>query len=206
MKTVRDLLRAADPLRHETNRLESKRHRLRQAVVAGASGVTGPPAARFSGPLALLVTIVLLVVGIVAIGAQFWLERSSTLQAQVRFEVRLAEEQATAGLREARINGSDRVVYLHNEIIVTNADIEQSHIAQGTEPARFSIGVQFSAAGAEKMRQATERHVGRPIAILIDGNVVSAPVVRSVVSTEALFTGDYTRQAAERIVNGIGIR
>ena len=167
MKTARDLLRDADPLRHEKYRLEIERNRLRQAVVAGASGVTRPPSVRFSGPLALLATVVLLVVGIVAIGSQVWLQRSSTLQAQVRFEVRLAEDQAREGLREARINGSDRVVYLHNEIIVTNDDIEQSRIAQGTRPSRFSIEVQFNAAGAEKMRQATESHVGRPVAILI---------------------------------------
>ena len=56
------------------------------------------------------------------------------------------------------------------------------------------------------MRQATASRVGKPMALLIDGEVVLAPVVRSVVSDSAMITGDYTQAEAERIVNGIGIR
>ena len=39
MKTVRDLLQDADPLRHEPTGLEGERGRLRQAIVAAASDV-----------------------------------------------------------------------------------------------------------------------------------------------------------------------
>jgi preprotein translocase subunit SecD len=60
--------------------------------------------------------------------------------------------------------------------------------------------------GARKMRDATASHVGRPIAILIDGNVVMAPTLRDPISADALITGDYSRAEAERIVNGISIR
>ncbi len=205
MKTVRDLLRDADPLRHEPHRLERERERLRQAVVAGASGVTRPSSEWFPTSVALWVTVAS-VVGIVAVGSQIWPQEGSTLQAQIRFEVRLAEDQRAPGLREARIADSDRVVYLHEETIVTNDDIAQSSVIQGDRPSRFSVAVQFNAAGAQRMREATASHIGRPMALLIDGDVVLAPVVRSVVSDSAMITGDYTQAAAERIVNGIGIR
>jgi preprotein translocase subunit SecD len=56
------------------------------------------------------------------------------------------------------------------------------------------------------MRQATANHIGRPLAILIDGEVITAPVVRGPISTSALISGDYTRAEADRIVNGIVIR
>ena len=120
--------------------------------------------------------------------------------------MRLAEESPTAGLREARISGSDCVVYLHQEIIVTNGDIAQSRVVQGDGASRFGVGVEFTAAGAQKMRQATASHIGKPVAVLIDGEVVTAPVLRSPISTLAVISGDYTRAEAERIVNGIGIR
>ena len=57
-----------------------------------------------------------------------------------------------------------------------------------------------------KMRQATANHVGRPMAILIDGVVVMAPVLRVRISTSAVISGDLTQAEAERIVNGISIR
>jgi hypothetical protein len=207
MKTVRDILQDADPLRHEPHRFEEERDRLRQAVVAAASDVITPSAAWFRSPVVLLATVALIVVGIVAVGSQMWSQGGAALQAAaIRFEVRLAEDHPTAGLREARIAGSDRVVYLHQEVIVTNSDIAQSSVVPGDGPSRFGIGVQFNAAGAEKMRQATANHVGRPVAILIDGDVVTAPVLRSPIGTSAVISGAYTKPDAERIVNGIGIR
>jgi hypothetical protein len=210
MKTVRDVLQDADPLRHEPGRLEGERDRLRQAVVAAAPAVTTPSSAWFHSPVALVASVVLIVAGIVAVGSQMWSRGGATLQAAIRFEVRLAEDRPTAGLREAPIAGSDRVIYLHPEIIVTNADIAQSSVVQSSVvlggPSRFGVSVQFTAAGAQKIRQATANHVGRPVAILIDGDVVTAPVLKSPISTSAAISGDYTQADAERIVNGIGIR
>jgi hypothetical protein len=206
MKTVRDILQDADPLRHEPHRLEGERDRLRQTVVAAASDVKPAASAWFRTPIALLAAVALIVVGIVAVGSQIWSPGGATLQAAIRFEVRLAEDHPAAGLREARIAGSDRVVYVLQEIVVTNSDIGQSRVVQSDGSSRFGVDVQFNAAGAEKMRQATASHVGRPMAILIDGEVVAAPVLRSPISTSAMISGDFTKAEAERIVNGIGIR
>jgi hypothetical protein len=110
MKTVRDVLQDADPLRHEPDRLEGERDRLRQAVVAAAPAVATPASAWFHSPVALVASVVLIVAGIVAVGSQMWSRGGTTLQAAIRFEVRLAEDRPTAGLREARIAGSDRVI------------------------------------------------------------------------------------------------
>jgi preprotein translocase subunit SecD len=82
----------------------------------------------------------------------------------------------------------------------------RSSVVQGDEPSRYGVGREFNAAGAQKMRQATVSRVGRPVAILIDGDVVTAPVLRAPISTSAVISGDYTQAEAERIVNGMGIR
>jgi hypothetical protein len=206
MRTVKELLQDADPLRHEPYRLEGERDRLRQAVVAAAYNASAPPSVWFRRPVLVLAMLALIVFGIVAVGSQIWSPGGATLQAAIRFEVRLAEDQPATGLREARIAGSDRVVYLHDAIIVSNDDIAKSSLVAGDSPSRFGIEVQFTTAGAEKMRQATSGHAGRPVAILIDGEVVTAPVLRSPISTSARITGDYTRADAERIMNGIGVR
>ena len=204
MKTVRDIFRDADPLRHEPHRPEGERDRVRQAVLAAASDVAAPSSAWFRTPA--LLAAVLILVGIAAVGSQIWSRGGSTVQAAVRFEVRLAEAQPAAGLREARIVGSNQVVYLHQEIIVANDDILQSRLVQGDGPLHFGVGVEFNAAGAEKMRQATASHIGGLVAILIDGDVVAAPVLRGPIRASAVISGDYTKAEAERIVNGIGIR
>jgi preprotein translocase subunit SecD len=100
---------------------------------------------------------------------------------------------------------SGRVIYLHPEIVVDNDDIAQSWVLQDGAD-RFGVSVQFLPAGAERMRQATATHVGRPMAMLIDGAVVMAPVVRSPISDSAVISGNFTQAEAERIADGMGKR
>jgi hypothetical protein len=205
MKTIRDLLRDADPLRHEPQLLPHERERVRQVVLAAASDIPASRSLRTS--LALVVSATLIVIGIVAVGSRMWSPAGGALQAAaVRFEVRLAEPAPAAGLEEVRISGSDHVVYLHQEVVVSNVDVAQSRIVRGQGPSQFGISVEFNAAGAQKMREATARHIGRPLAIIIDGEVVAVPVVRSPISASAVISGDFTQAEAERIVNGIGVR
>jgi preprotein translocase subunit SecD len=65
------------------------------------------------------------------------------------------------------------------------------------------VAVEFNAAGAKKMRSATEKHIGKPVGIIIDGQVVT-PVLRTAISGSAVVSGNFTRAQAERIAKGIG--
>jgi preprotein translocase subunit SecD len=107
---------------------------------------------------------------------------------------------------KAKVSGSDRFVYLHQDEIVTNADIADARIVPAGNPSRFSVNVEFNASGAEKMRVATDKNIGKHIAILLDGQVVMTPVLRSAIYASAQITGDLTRTQGERIVHGIRVQ
>jgi hypothetical protein len=206
MKTVYDLLRDADPLHDDRQRLVEARARLRQAVVRAAATASMPTPSHLRGSRrAALATIAVFGAGLAAVGSHFWSGGNATLEAAVRFEVRLAEEQPAPGLVRTPIAG-DRVIYLHSEVVVANGDVSQSRVVPGNGPAQFWVSVELSPMGTEKMRRATANHVGRPVAILIDGVVVLAPVLRSPIDGSAVISGDFTRAYAERIANGIGLR
>ena len=53
------------------------------------------------------------------------------------------------------------------------------------------------------MFNATQGHIGKPIAILVDGQVVTAPTVRAAISTTGVISGDFTKAEADRIAAGI---
>jgi len=204
MKNLSDLLRQADPLLEEAGRLDDARERIRRTVAAAAS-TAGP---RSFGPVSRRRVIMgagAVVVSLIVAGLLTGSGDRGTLRAAVRFEMRLAERQPVPGLIVARVGTSDRVIYLHPESIVTNDDIAQNWITQDG-PDRFGISVVFSPAAAQRMRQATATHIGRPVAILIDGEVVSAPVLRSAISDSAVISGDYTREQAQRIADGVSLR
>lgn len=200
MSSLRTLLQNTDPLRHELPRLDAERERIRLTILQARPVDRSTRFVRARLPLAATLAIAML--GVVALGYQLWVHGTMPLLAAVRFEVRLAEDRPIPGLVVAQVAHTGRVIYLHPEIVVNNDDIAQSWVLQDG-PDRFGVSVQFLPAGAEQIRQATATHVGRPMAILIDGVVVMAPVVRSPIGDSAVISGNFTQAEAERIVEGL---
>ena len=152
--------------------------------------------------------VVCATIGLIVIAATFLGTHARSpfiVQAAVSFEVRLAEDKPANGLREAKVSGSERPVYVHDEVIVSNSDIAAARVVQG-RPTQYGVSVEFTASGAEKMRAATASHIGRPVAIFIDAQLVVAPVVRTPIAASAILTGNYTKAQAERIVKGLVVQ
>jgi hypothetical protein len=208
MKNIRELLRDADPLRHEPTFSSGQYDFSRQAVLAAAaSAAQAPTGVGSRSRMAFFATVALTVIAASLLGSRVWSVFVGDLQAAaVRFEVRLAEDSPASGLREAKVSGSGRSVYLRDEVVVTNGDIAVARVLPGPGPSEYSVGIEFKASGAEKMRAATGNHLGKLLAILLDGQVVMAPVLRTPIGVSARITGNFTRPQAERIVNGIRIQ
>jgi len=201
MSRVEEMLRDADPLRHEPPRTAEQRSALQRAILKRASSTPGVRA-RLSNVRARI-ALAAVILGVIVLGSRGWWSGTASVIAAVRFEVCLAEDTPTLGLRPVRIPVTGRTIYLHPEPVLTNADIAQARAVEGDGQSGSRIALTFSAAGAEKILRATQGHIGRPLAILIDGEVVMAPVVKSAMSTSAVLTGDFTRSEVERIVSGI---
>jgi preprotein translocase subunit SecD len=142
----------------------------------------------------------LAIVAVVTAAHQLWMSTTALLAA-VRFEVRLAEDTPTPGLVVAQVGDSTRLIYLHPEIVVNNDDVEAAWVFQDT--AGFGVALKFRPSGAQRMQRATTGHIGRPVAILIDGRVVSVPTLRGPISDSATINGAYTEAEAKRISDGI---
>ena len=56
------------------------------------------------------------------------------------------------------------------------------------------------------MEALSEKHLDKPLAILIDGKVVSAPVVRVKVSDKAQINGKFTKDEVENLVKAINAK
>jgi hypothetical protein len=200
MSNLRNLLQDADPLRREPPRLDVERERIRRTILDTAPILRPTTSLRVRLPIAA--TLAVVAIGVAALGYLLWVHGTTPVLAAVRFEVRLAADRPAPGLVVAEIPDSDRLIYLHPEIVVNNEDIAQSWVVDDGS-GRFGIAVELLSSGAERMRRATEAHVGRPMAVLVDGRVVMAPVVRSPITGSAVITGNFTRAEAERIAEGI---
>jgi hypothetical protein len=197
MKTLPEILADADPMAREPRRSAQERGRRRQRILETSSRADD----RWPRRRAVVAIASLALVGIA--GSVFhWSRTSVDVMAAVRFEARLAEEKPAPGLRPV-IVATGRTLYLHPEPVVVNGDITQAQVVQGSSPDTFGVALSLTADGGAKMLRATQNHLGRPLAILVDGEVIAAPVVRSPSSTSGIISGNFTRAEAERIVSGI---
>jgi preprotein translocase subunit SecD len=197
MNTLNEMLQNADPLRREAPPTETQRDASRRIVAR----TTLEQRHRTRGPRSVGRRTALSAVAIMAATVVGYVVVSKQVLAAVRFEARLAEDRPAPGLIVAHVGNSTRLIYLHPEAVVTNDDIAQSSVVESGHS--YGISVELLPPGADRMRQATASHVGRPVAILLDGSVVMAPTVRSPIDGSAMITGDFTRADAERIAAGI---
>src|SRR5207244_10186356 len=124
---------------------------------------------------------------------------------KVKVEFRRAETKNADGLTPATIAGTDEKIYLHKTADATTADIADARV--GVDGAcNPAIDVTFTKDGAKKMAALSEKHQGKPLAVLIDGKVVSAPVVRAKFSDRAQITGQFTKEEVEKLVKAINAK
>jgi hypothetical protein len=199
MIDVGDLLREADPLQDEQGFPQERRDRMREAILSAAV----PVRARnrlVSKRLATSGIAALALFAAALAGPRLFVR---DVEAAIRFEMLLAEDLPAPGLTEAKVADSNRSVYLHSDVIASNGDIASARAFPVPGASDYSVNIEFKAGASARMREATARHVGKPIAILLDGRVVMAPTLRSPISESARITGNFTQARAEKIANGL---
>jgi preprotein translocase subunit SecD len=91
------------------------------------------------------------------------------------------------------------VFYLvRHEAVITGRDLKNARVGvdENNQP---NIHFSLNPAGSDKFRRETGRNVGRRLAIILDGNVYSAPVIQNQISSEGQIQGRFTTQEADEL-------
>lgn len=83
------------------------------------------------------------------------------------------------------------------ETVMTGAEL-QAAVAQ-TELGQWYISFELTPAGAQIFGPYTESHINQPMAIVLDGVVISAPVIRDRLDTGGVIEGAFTEQEAKQL-------
>jgi preprotein translocase subunit SecD len=99
------------------------------------------------------------------------------------------------------VKGSQTKVHLHYATVITTGDVENARVLDSG--GRYELAVTLSAYGASELAAATSRHLGRPLAVILDGEVVAVLTIRKALDQEVVFSADFTQTEATRIVAGL---
>lgn len=141
-------------------------------------------------------------------GADVWLTNTKN-EPSLSFEIRAAARENIKDY-QPRKNKHGEGLFVSKSPNVSNSDIDRTRVVRHllAEEPEFEVQIELSERGAEQLANLTEERIGKQIALLIDGVVQAAPLVKARVSSRIITLGGFQSEAeAERVAYGIiGIR
>jgi protein-export membrane protein SecD len=84
---------------------------------------------------------------------------------------------------------------------LSGKDLKRATLQFNQQTGEPQVGIEFNDNGTKLFADITERNVGKPVAIFLDGQVLSAPNVESAIREgKAVITGSFTIQEAKLLV------
>lgn len=112
-------------------------------------------------------------------------------------------------LNELGKPGSLEFQTMEGETVITGADVKTAVAKSGQDDmgnTEYTVELSLNEEGSQKFSDATAANIGKQIAIVYDGENISAPVVRDRISGGvAYITGDFTHEEAENLASTIRI-
>ena len=102
----------------------------------------------------------------------------------VSLELRLAEGSPAPGLVPAAVYGQGKTVYLHPEPELSNTDIVRVEAVKTRIGKGLILQIWLTRAGAARIKEATSRHIGDSLAVLIDTVVMAVPVIQQAIGSD----------------------
>ncbi|MEK7540124.1 MAG: protein translocase subunit SecD [Patescibacteria group bacterium] len=84
---------------------------------------------------------------------------------------------------------------------LTGTQLKQAAVVFDPNTNEPQVSLQFDSEGTDLFAEITKRNLGQPVAIELDGQIISAPTVQAEITTgEAVITGDFTIDEAKEMV------
>jgi protein-export membrane protein SecD len=87
---------------------------------------------------------------------------------------------------------------------VMTGDILRSAIATQDQFNQWQINFELTSAGGEQFFNYTSQHINQPLVIVLDGRVLSAPIIEAAIRDSGVIRGQFSREEAESL--GIQMR
>ncbi len=95
--------------------------------------------------------------------------------------------------------GSEIYFALKTVAPITGADIQEVRV-EANQYGQPAVGFILTATAGERFRELTRAHLHEPLAIVLDGNVISAPVINAEIGDRGIIEGNFTTQEAQELV------
>ena len=120
----------------------------------------------------------------------------STRQNSALLEIRPASYEAQPGWEAFDDTISGRTVYADPQPLLTSGDIKRASRARDNAD-QLAVRLTLTDEAGDRLLEYTRKHISQPLAITLDGELVSAPIVQSGLRNDVLINGGPTGMTDE---------
>lgn len=88
------------------------------------------------------------------------------------------------------------VLPVYKQILISGENLMDAQLAFDQDYGRPQVSFRFDAAGSRKFASFTAKNIGRRMAIVLDGKVLSAPVIQTMIPGHGVITGNFSPETA----------
>ncbi|HWV96743.1 MAG TPA: protein translocase subunit SecD [Xanthobacteraceae bacterium] len=124
-----------------------------------------------------------------------------------KLDFRMVDTSIPAEQAQGRVPPDDELLYsstqprtpylIEKRVLVSGADLTDAQPGFDQRTSEPIVSFRFNTSGARKFAEATQQNVGKPFAIVLDNEVISAPVIREpILGGSGQISGNFTVQSA----------
>jgi preprotein translocase subunit SecD len=103
-----------------------------------------------------------------------------------------------------KTRGENEDLFLSPTIILDASSVERAYATVEDDPTRASITIELTAKGASDFAAYTRKNVGERIAMIVNGTIVTAPIIRDAIfGGSVAISGDFTFERAQELARSI---
>lgn len=104
---------------------------------------------------------------------------------------------------EKKDDGTYQPHYVSRVPEVTGKDLKSARVDTDPSTGELKIDFEFKSASADKFARLTGENIGKQLAIVIDKELISAPVIRAEISERGNISGSFTMEEAKQLANNL---
>jgi len=116
------------------------------------------------------------------------------------FQVQLVLDEPGESAEPMTNNAGGETLYLEKTPLLDHTAISSATVTRNESSGAPEINIEFSEVGKELFAEITKENLNKRLAIVLDGHLYSAPVIRSEIpGGKALITGSFTEEEAREL-------
>ncbi len=116
--------------------------------------------------------------------------------ANLTFRFVVQNEETTFGTEKISFEDGSEEVFVSKRIIISGENLIDAKPVMDNQNNQTVVSFNLDRAGAKRFGKATSTGIGKRLAIVLDGKIISAPVVRETISGSGQISGGFTFQSA----------